>query len=127
MLSDAILLIKNKSTAIRTESDLDLIRTTFDEDLSKADTVWAALSNKQKNTLCKYFEFKAALSDDGDLYPCVDKAGIHWLQYNPAGIFILVRGEAIVSTGEHSIVIRGGGSMGVDIGVGTSCISKGRS
>lgn len=57
----------------------------------------------------------------------MDKAGIHWLRYNPAGIFILVRGEAIVSTGEHSIVIRGGGSMGVDIGVGTSCISKGRS
>ena len=50
MLSDAILLIKNKSTAIRTESDLDLIRTTFDEDLSKADTVWASLSYKQKNT-----------------------------------------------------------------------------
>lgn len=108
MATDAIRLIKNKSPAIRTEVDIDLIRTTFDGVLG-ADPVWAILSTPQKNCLCKHFEFKAALSEGGDLYPCVEKTAVrqHALDNSLAGLFILLRGDAKVSLGPHSIVIHG--------------------
>jgi CRP-like cAMP-binding protein len=107
-MSDALRIIKSKSAAIRTDSDLDLIRTTFDADLSGADVVWASLSNRQKNCLCKHFEFRAALSDGGDFYPCVEKTGVDSLKSHPVGLFVLLRGEAMVSIGNHSISLRGG-------------------
>lgn len=72
---NAIRLIKTKSADIRSKSDLNLITATFDADLN-ADAVWASLSRKHKNLLCKHFEFRAALSDDGDLYSCVEQTGV---------------------------------------------------
>ena len=112
-MCDVIRLIKNKPAAIRTEQDLDLIRKTFDVDLSNTDAVWASLSRKQKNILCKYFEFKAALSEKGDLYPYFDKMGADAQNSIPAGLFILFHGNAVVSTGLHSIVIHGGDGIRV--------------
>ena len=114
MATDVIRLIKNKSPAIRTEVDINLIRTTFDGVLG-ADPVWTILSDKQKNCLCKHFEFKAALSEGGDLYPSVEKTGVQQraLVDSLAGLFILLRGDAKVSIGQHSIVIHGRDGLAV--------------
>jgi hypothetical protein len=106
--ADLIRLIKEKSAAIRSESDLDGIRNSFDADLSTADVVWATLSPRQKNSLCKHFEFRTAFSEDGDLYPCVDKTGAGSWKHNPTGLFVLLHGQATVMSGEYSIVLREG-------------------
>ena len=110
-MSDAIRLIKNRPTAIRTDSDLDLIRKTFDADLLSVDAVWASLSSKQKMTLVKHFEYKAALSEEGDVF--LHKRSTNNQECISPGLFILFHGEAVVSTRQHSIVIHGGDGVRV--------------
>eukprot|EP00571_Detonula_confervacea_P009097 CAMPEP_0172317150 /NCGR_PEP_ID=MMETSP1058-20130122/30657_1 /TAXON_ID=83371 /ORGANISM="Detonula confervacea, Strain CCMP 353" /LENGTH=561 /DNA_ID=CAMNT_0013031637 /DNA_START=644 /DNA_END=2326 /DNA_ORIENTATION=+ len=101
-------ILKNRSAAIRSEDDLRCIRNALDPALNEADVVWAALSARQKIALCKHFELKTVFQDEGQSV-CVDRRARGIRSGNDSGgLYILVRGRAILSCGSPSLLVHGG-------------------